>query len=146
MPLYLLLLMSAWLSLYLVCTYVLSQFSPISLFVTRWTDCSPPGSSVHEILQTRILEWVSTPSSMVSSPPRNQTRISRGFCTAGVSFVTESLRKPLMLGTLTLNYYSLYDGTSRIWFYALLGRLVNQKMWGPLTIYISKKPILNIEN
>ena len=51
-----------------------------------------------------------------------------------------------MLGTLTLNYYSLYDGTSRIWFYALLGRLVNQKMWGPLTIYISKKPILNIEN
>ena len=21
-------------------------------------DCSPPGSSVHEILQTRILEWV----------------------------------------------------------------------------------------
>ena len=26
-------------------------------------DCSPPGSSVHGISQTRILEWVSTPSS-----------------------------------------------------------------------------------
>ena len=26
------------------------------------TDCSPPGSSVHEILQPRILEWLSFPS------------------------------------------------------------------------------------
>ena len=25
-------------------------------------DCSPPGSSVHGILQTRILEWVAMPS------------------------------------------------------------------------------------
>jgi len=25
--------------------------------------CSPPGSSVHEILQARILEWVAMPSS-----------------------------------------------------------------------------------
>ena len=25
-------------------------------------DCSPPGSSVHGILQTRILEWVAIPS------------------------------------------------------------------------------------
>ena len=27
------------------------------------TDCSPPGSSVHEISQGRILEWVAMPSS-----------------------------------------------------------------------------------
>ena len=26
-------------------------------------DCSPPGSSVHEISQARILEWVAMPSS-----------------------------------------------------------------------------------
>ena len=26
-------------------------------------DCSPPGSSVHGILQARILGWVATPSS-----------------------------------------------------------------------------------
>ena len=25
-------------------------------------DCSPPGSSVHRILQARILEWVAIPS------------------------------------------------------------------------------------
>ena len=26
-------------------------------------DCSPPGSSVHEILQARVVEWVAMPSS-----------------------------------------------------------------------------------
>ena len=26
-------------------------------------DCSPPGSSVHAILQARVLEWVDVPSS-----------------------------------------------------------------------------------
>ena len=32
-------------------------------------DCSPPGSSVHGILQARILEWVAMPSSRGSSRP-----------------------------------------------------------------------------
>ena len=35
-----------------------------------------PGSSLHEILQARILEWVSMPSSRRSSRPRNQIHIS----------------------------------------------------------------------
>ena len=30
-------------------------------------DCSPPGSSVHGILQARILEWVAMPFSRGSS-------------------------------------------------------------------------------
>ena len=34
------------------------------------TDCSPPGSSVHGILQARILEWVAMPSSRGSSQRR----------------------------------------------------------------------------
>ena len=33
-------------------------------------DCSPPGSSVHGILQARILEWVAIPFSRGSSQPR----------------------------------------------------------------------------
>ena len=32
------------------------------------TDCSPPGSPVHEISQVRILEWVAISSSRESSP------------------------------------------------------------------------------
>ena len=39
-------------------------------------DCSPPGSSVHGILQARILEWIAMPSSRVSSWPRDQTHVS----------------------------------------------------------------------
>ena len=31
------------------------------LFVTPWTVCSPPGFSVHGILQARLLEWVAVP-------------------------------------------------------------------------------------
>ena len=37
-------------------------------------DCSPPGSSVHGILQARILEWVSFPRG--SSRPRDWTHVS----------------------------------------------------------------------
>ena len=38
-------------------------------------DCSPPGSSVHGILQARILEWVAIPFSRESSQPRNRTQV-----------------------------------------------------------------------
>ena len=43
-------------------------------------DCSFPGSSVHGILEGRILEWVSMPSSIESSWPRDWTRISCVSC------------------------------------------------------------------
>ena len=46
-------------------------------------DCSLPGSSVHGILQARILEWVAYPFSRGSSQPRNQTWVS---CIAGGFF------------------------------------------------------------
>ena len=39
-------------------------------------DCSPPDSSVHGILQARILEWVANPSSRGTSWPRDQTQVS----------------------------------------------------------------------
>ena len=37
----------------------------LQLCLTLWDsmDCSPPGSSVHRVLQARILEWVAMPSS-----------------------------------------------------------------------------------
>ena len=43
-------------------------------------DCSPPGSSVHGVLQVRMLEWVAVPSSRGSARPRNGTRISYASC------------------------------------------------------------------
>ena len=39
-------------------------------------DCSPPGSSVHGILQASILEWVAFPFSKGFSQPRDQTQVS----------------------------------------------------------------------
>ena len=44
---------------------------------TLWDpmDCSPPGSSVHGILQARILEWVAIPFSRGSSWPRDRTQV-----------------------------------------------------------------------
>ena len=43
-------------------------------------DCSPPASSVHGILQTRILEWVAMTSSRGSSQPRGRTCVSCFLC------------------------------------------------------------------
>ena len=49
----------------------------------RPMDCSPPGFSLHGILQARRLEWVARLSSKGSSQPRDQARI---FCMAGRIF------------------------------------------------------------
>ena len=40
-------------------------------------DCNPLGSSVHGILQARVLEWVAISSSRGSSQPRDRTQVSR---------------------------------------------------------------------
>ena len=54
-------------------------------------DCSPPSSSVHEISQARILEWVDISFSRGSSWPRDRNCVS---CIAGKFFTTEPLGKP----------------------------------------------------
>ena len=46
-------------------------------------DCSPPGSSVHRILQARILGWVAIPFSRGPSRPKDGTQVS---CIAGRFF------------------------------------------------------------
>ena len=59
------------------------------LFVTRM-DCSPLGSSVHGILQERILEWIAIPFSRGSSWPRDRTQVS---CIAGRFFTSWATRE-----------------------------------------------------
>ena len=56
---------------------------------TIWNpmDCSPSDSSVHRILQARILEWIAMPSSRESSQPRDGTWIFKSPALAG-TFVT----------------------------------------------------------
>ena len=43
-------------------------------------DYDPTGSSVHGILQVRIVEWVATSSSRGSSQPRDRTHFSYVSC------------------------------------------------------------------
>ena len=62
-------------------------------------DCSPPGFSVHGILQARILEWVAMPSSRGSSWPRDWTHFSCVACIAGKFITAEPPRKPFSLIT-----------------------------------------------
>ena len=66
-----------------------SQFSSVTQSCpTLWgsMDCSPSGSSVMEILQARILEWVAMPSSRGSVQPRDWTHISMSPALAGEFF------------------------------------------------------------
>ena len=62
-------------------------------------DCSLPGSSVYEIVQARILEWVAISSSRGSSQPSDQTPT---FWQAE-SFTTEPSGKPLLLNLVYQN-------------------------------------------
>ena len=52
-------------------------------------ECSPPGSSVHDILRARILEWVAISNSMGSSWPRDWSHVSWVSWIAGRFFTTE---------------------------------------------------------
>ena len=52
-------------------------------------DSNPPGSSDHEILQARILEWVNIAFFRGSSLPRDRTHVSCVSCIAGGFFTAE---------------------------------------------------------
>ena len=61
----------------------LTHFSVVKVLVAQLCPtlcipmgCHPPGSSVHGILQIRILEWVAVPFSGGSSQLRDQTEVS----------------------------------------------------------------------
>ena len=64
--------------------------TPSCLTFCNPMDCSPSGSSVHGILQARILEWVAMPFSRGSSGTRDQTQVS---CIAGGFFTIWGTRE-----------------------------------------------------
>ena len=68
----------------LVETYSLRECSVVSESLQPM-DSSPPGSSVHGILQARTLEWVAIFFARGSSQPRDQTHV---FC---VSYICRQI-------------------------------------------------------
>ena len=69
-------------------------------------DCSLLGSSVHGILQARILEWVAISFSRGSSRPRNRTRIS---CNAARFFTNWATREVFTVAGGDFNWLSLWS-------------------------------------
>ena len=65
-------------------------------------DCSLPGSSIHGILQARILEWVAISFSRGSSQPRNKTQV---FCIAGRCFTLWATGKATIPSKLGIRWY-----------------------------------------
>ena len=106
-----------------VCVLCLVTQSSLTLCNPR--DCSPPGSSVHGILQTRILEWVAMPSSRGSSQPRNLTRVS---CIAGGFFTRSATRE-------AQSCY-VFSHFSRVWLSETLWTTAHQ---APLSMRFSRQ-------
>ena len=83
----------------------------MSVFVTHLCpslcdhmDCSSPGSSVHGILQARILEWGAIPFSR--GPSRDQTQVS---CIAGRFFTVWATRETCLFILLHLTFcYAIF--------------------------------------
>ena len=73
-------------------------------------DCSPPGFSIHGILQARTLEWVAMPSSRGSFQHRDQIRSSYVSCIWGpLTFWNDSLYTDWLL-TYHLSLNELFLG------------------------------------
>ena len=91
------------------------SLQPCLTLATPWTVCSPPGSSVHGILQARILEQVAMPSSRGSSQPRDLIHISYIFCIGKRILYTSAtweapykIQKHIKNSVKTIRIYSLY--------------------------------------
>ena len=90
--------------------YVWKSLSCVWLFNTM--DCSLPGSSVHGILQARILAWVVAPFSRGSSQPRDWTQVS---CIAGRFFTIWATRESLIVGMIYNFKYCVLDVWMLCW-------------------------------
>ena len=126
------------------------QFSSVWLFVTPWTGL--PGSSVHGILQARILGWVALPFSRGSSRSGVRTRVSCGLWTAGRIFTAEHLRKPIGLHRVGNDWSSIARMHSPA-FFPFWGRLTHtypqhthihtQPVNGPQASYLTPEGVKN---
>ena len=64
-------------------------------------DCGLPGSTVHRILQARIVEWIAIPFSRESSWPRDQIQVS---CSTGRFFTIWTTREVQIRCNFSKNY------------------------------------------
>ena len=91
----------------IVCVFILSH-SAMSVSHSLM-DYSPPGSSIHGILQARMLQWVAISSSKGSSWPMDQTESPASPTLTGRFFTTELplIKKCNSFGVYWLRTYPL---------------------------------------
>ena len=94
----------------LVCVSVCVLVTQLCPNLCNPMDCSLPGSTVHAILQARILEWVAIPFTRGFPQPRNWTRVS---CTVG-RFFTEPSGKPTL--SSMRSKLITYTGFLKLWY------------------------------
>ena len=84
-----------------VCSWSITPVCP-----TLWDpmDCSPPGSSVHGILQARILEWVAMPSSEDLPDPGTEPVSLMSPVLPGGFFTTSTIWEAVLLALLGTKY------------------------------------------
>ena len=83
--------------------------------VTSWTVI-PPGSSVHQISQARILEWGAISFSRGSSRPRDRTRVS---CIAD-ALPFEPPGKPILLTFGAISFWTFFSVHNEVSFSAFV--------------------------
>ena len=109
-------------------TYSSVQFSSVAQScptLCEPMDCDPSGSSVHGILQARILEWVAMSSARRSSWARDRTQSSVSPALAGGFFTTVPPGKPNKL-CIRSKYFIIPMSGVTCWsqFNEVLGRII----------------------
>ena len=144
-----------------MCTQSISEVAQSCPTLCNPVDCSPQGSSVHGILQARILEWVAISFSRGSSQPRDQTWVS---CIAGRCFILWATREAQWLYSLYFNTQSIRSikwkdtwksflllaliprFVSSGWMYLAISLSIKAKSFNSLIGSISPEPFLFLES
>ena len=116
-----------------VCVCVLVIESCLTLLHPM--DCSLPDSSVHGILQARILEWVAIPFSRRFSWSRDQTQVS---CTAGRFFTVWStgLSTPNSTARASIQIHLSLRESGYAWSWLDLGSNPWRRKWQPTPVFL----------
>ena len=92
-----------------VCEMCVCMSAQSSLTLCDPMDCSPPGSSVHGILQSRILEWVAISFSGGSFQYRDQTVSLWSSALAARFFTSWATREAHISIRYMINIYTSID-------------------------------------
>ena len=106
---------------------VLALVTQPCLILCHPMDCGLPSSSVHGILQARMLEWVAISFSRGFSQPRDRTWVS---CTAGRCFTIWATREALW----SHNYSNIKTRVKTI---------IKKENWRPMSLMNTEAKISN---